>query len=241
MAYNINALFGNSYSNKSNNFASGVYSSLSDYKSIRSGSYKKLVNSYYGKGNDAVKKIASDTNISKAKSSKKATTESRALTNTKADADSFVKSAVKLTTTSDSKSIFKDATAVDDKIYSAVKDYVNSYNSLIEDADKVNNTSVLSKISNMNNQTKVYADSLSQVGITRNNDGTLSVNEEEFKKADISKVKSLFNGSSSAAYQTMNKASMVGSSATVAQSSSLYGMSGEYSNSYQNSSYNWYF
>ena len=50
MSLSINTLFG-SFNNSSANssFTSGLYSSLSEYSTIRSGAYKKLVSSYYSK------------------------------------------------------------------------------------------------------------------------------------------------------------------------------------------------
>lgn len=238
MSLSINTLFG-SFNNSSANssFTSGLYSSLSEYSTIRSGAYKKLVSSYYSKTASADK---SDTTSTKVNSNKNAIAQKRELTEVRDAADSLYKAASKLTDTSTSKSLFKKADKVTNDITSAVKDYVKNYNSLLEEAADTTNSKVTGKVSFMTGQTNAYKSSLENVGITINSDKTLSIDEDTFKKSDISDVKKLFNGSGSMAYQTFVRASDISSAAENASASvTSYGADGMYNN-YYNSAYNWY-
>ena len=182
MSLSINTLFG-SFNNSSANssFTSGLYSSLSEYSTIRSGAYKKLVSSYYSKTASADK---SDTTSTKVNSNKNAIAQKRELTEVRDAADSLYKAASKLTDTSTSKSLFKKADKVTNDITSAVKDYVKNYNSLLEEAADTTNSKVTGKVSFMTGQTNAYKSSLEKVGITINSDKTLSIDEDTFKKSD---------------------------------------------------------
>ena len=224
MSLSINTLFG-SFNNSSANssFTSGLYSSLSEYSTIRSGAYKKLVSSYYNKTAATDK---ANTTSTKLKSNKNAIAQKRELTEVKDAADSLYEAAGKLTDTSASKSLFKKA----DKVT----------NSLIEEAADTTNSKVTGKVSFMTGQTNAYKSSLEKVGITINSDKTLSIDEDTFNKSDISDVKKLFNGSGSMAYQTFVRASDISSAAENASTSvTSYGADGMYNN-YYNSAYNWY-
>lgn len=234
MSLSINTLFGGFGSSTGNSFGSSLYTSLSELSSIRSGAYKKLLTAYYSQDKSSSSSVKSVTN----KTNTVSRTEAKQLSEVKDAADELYESASKLTDTS-SKGLFKKADSVTDDIVSAVKDYVKDYNSLIEEAADTSNTKVSGKVSFMTNQTNAYKNALSKVGITINADKTLSVDEKLFKKADISDVKSLFNGSSSMAYQSFVRASAISSAAENANNSALYGANGTY-NSYYSSAYNWY-
>ena len=117
---------------------------------------------------------------------------------------------------------------------------MKNYNSLIEEAADTTNSKVTGKVSFMTGQANAYKSSLEKVGITINSDKTLSIDEDTFKKSDISDVKKLFNGSGSMAYQTFVRASDISSAAENASASvTSYGADGMYNN-YYNSAYNWY-
>jgi flagellar capping protein FliD len=76
--------------------------------------------------------------------------------------------------------------------------------------------------------------SLSEIGISVNSkSGTLSIDEETFKSADMDKVKSLFNGTGSYAYGVATQSSMIDSYAqSEASKSNTYTSSGTYSDTY---------
>ncbi len=237
MSLSINTLlngFGNTSSNSS--YTSGLYSSLSEYSTIRTGAYKKLLNSYYAK-TQSTKASQTGTNYQVKGNS---AVEKKQLTEVKDAADSLYSSAAKLTDTSSTKSLFKNAQSVTGEISSAVKNFVNDYNSLVEEAADTSNSKVIGKVSFMTSQTNAYKSSLENIGITINDDKTLTVDEKKLNSADVNDVKKLFNGSSSMAYQTFVRASSISSAAENASTTSgLYGSDGAYDN-YYNSAYNWY-
>ena len=237
MSLSINTLlngFGNTSSNSS--YTSGLYSSLSEYSTIRTGAYKKLLNSYFSK-TQSTKDSQTGTNYQVKGNS---TVEKKQLTEVKDAADSLYSSAAKLTDTSSTKSLFKNAQSVTGEISSAVKNFVNDYNSLVEEAADTSNSKVTGKVSFMTSQTNAYKSSLENIGITINDDKTLTVDEKKLNSADVNDVKKLFNGSSSMAYQTFVRASSISSAAENASTTSgLYGSDGAYDN-YYNSAYNWY-
>ncbi len=237
MSLSINTLlngFGNTSSNSS--YTSGLYSSLSEYSTIRTGAYKKLLNSYYSK-TQSTKASQAGTNYQVKSNS---TVEKKQLKEVKDAADSLYSSAAKLTDTSSTKSLFKNAQSVTGEISSAVKNFVNDYNSLVEEAADTSNSKVTGKVSFMTRQTNAYKSSLENIGITINDDKTLTVDEKKLNSADVNDVKKLFNGSSSMAYQTFVRASSISSAAENASTTSgLYGSDGAYDN-YYNSAYNWY-
>ena len=237
MSLSINTLlngFGNTSSNSS--YTSGLYSSLSEYSTIRTGAYKKLLNSYFSK-TQSTKASQTGTNYQVKGNS---TVEKKQLTEVKDAADSLYSSAAKLTDTSSTKSLFKNAQSVTGEISSAVKNFVNDYNSLVEEAADTSNSRVTGKVSFMTSQTNAYKSSLENIGITINDDKTLTVDEKKLNSADVNDVKKLFNGSSSMAYQTFVRASSISSAAENASTTSgLYGSDGAYDN-YYNSAYNWY-
>ncbi len=237
MSLSINTLlngFGNTSSNSS--YTSGLYSSLSEYSTIRTGAYKKLLNSYFSK-TQSTKASQTGTNYQVKGNS---TVEKKQLTEVKDAADSLYSSAAKLTDTSSTKSLFKNAQSVTGEISSAVKNFVNDYNSLVEEAADTSNSKVTGKVSFMTSQTNAYKSSLENIGITINDDKTLTVDEKKLNSADVNDVKKLFNGSSSMAYQTFVRASSIsGAAENASTTSGLYGSDGAYDN-YYNSAYNWY-
>ena len=236
MSVSFNTLFGNygttNYSNTS--FMSGLYSGLSEYASIKSGSYHKLISAYYSQADTSTNSTSTDKD-----SAKEAATDKQ-LTEVTSSADSLRDASRKLISTDVKNGVFKNSDKVTDDITSAVKKYVDSYNSVIEDSEDLDSSSVTSKVNYMTNQTKAYAKSLAKVGITINSDNSLSLNEDALKEASIHDVKSLFNGNNSMASYTMTRATTIGSAAQQASNESLYGSSAVYTHSYFASAYDYH-
>ena len=91
------------------------------------------------------------------------------------------------------------------------------------------------RVASMKNGTASYEKALSRIGIEVNTDGTLSLDKDTFMKADVSKVKSLFNGSGSYGYQVSSQASMINYAADNAvRKGSSYGINGAYSSGFSN-------
>ena len=215
---------------------------LADYASIKNGSYGKLMKAYYAKNeNDSVSSDSSKKTVSTSKDSGKT------LSKIENAADDLKESADKLITKG-SKSVFnkKDVTSTDEDglstttkeydteaIYSAVSSFVKTYNSLIDAAGDSKTNSIINKTSSLIKMTEANEKLLSQAGITIEKDNTLSIDEEAFKKSNMSAVKSLFNGNSSYAYQVSAQASLIDFAAgTQASKSNTYTASGGYGNPY---------
>lgn len=220
--------------------SSGLFSgfSLSDYTSIKSGSYRKLLNTYYG-GSDSTNSTTSNA-VSKIVESQTG----KNLTSVKSNSDEL-SDAAKALYSSGSDSVFtmkevssKDAITGEvtkskqydrDAISKAVNTFVSEYNDVIEAVDNTDSSRVLKTGINMAKQTGAYIRSLAEVGITINYDNSLSVDETKLAAAKISDLKTLFNGVGSFAYQTSQKADQLGLAAKQSSSAStLYGSNGSY-------------
>lgn len=207
-----------------------VSSMLSDYYAIQNGSYGKLVKAYYAKNN---------ADSSKSDTTTDSTAEKKTLTKAKNDAEAMQKAAAELAATG-SKSIFKQVDKTDDNgnitkkydtesIYKSVKSFVDSYNSLIDSAGDSDTSSVLKKTLWLTNSTKTYEDELKDVGITIGKDNKLTIDEDTFKNANMTDVKSIFNGANSLAVKTFQKASDIYNlSNSVINAGSIYDSTASY-------------
>lgn len=239
-SYSISTLFSSLNSAKSSSSSMNFGINLSDYGLIRSGSYYKMMKAYYetdASGSAKSSWIGSTTTSTAADSVK-------TLAQVESAADDLSNSSKDLYTTG-SKSLFKTESKTDsngkttreyntEEIYKAVKSFVSDYNSLVSAAGKSNTTKIANAAASMVNVTKVNANMLKEVGITIDTtDYTLKLDEDTFKNADMSKVKSLFNGNGSYAYNTAVKASMINSYAKMESSkSNTYNGSGNYTYNY---------
>lgn len=204
---NITGISSNDYSSWFNTSNKNVSSySLSDYASIKNGSYRKLTNYYYGKSQSR-----SAIESQKQESAKKKIEYSSTFNSAAALSSSLSK----LTNDRDilrNKIITKDAEGVEkedydrQKIASLVKGFTESYNSMIKNGGDSNNSTVIRNTYNMVNQTAVYEGALNRVGITINSDNTLAVDEDTLNKADVTSLRGLFGGNHSYATLIQNKA-----------------------------------
>ena len=213
--FNISSFFNNS---------KGGFGSInfSDYSLIKSGSYKKLMKSYYSQQKETTPKAD--------KTTKKKTTEVKdttGLSKMKSEADGL-----KAATEAFNKDDLwkqKDGAYDQDKVVSAVKKFASEYNDVLTQSSKVSSKDVTQQTGYMMSMTKTMSGSLSKVGVTVGADGKLSVDEEALKKADAKDVKALFSGSHSYVSQITNNASAIGSAAV--RSSSMYSGNGTISSS----------
>lgn len=233
----ISTLFSSLNQTKSagNNLNFGV--NLSDYSMIKSGSYHKMMKAYYStEGTGAVASGKGSTSTSKDTTKTLAAVEN--------SADDLMESAKDLYK-SGSKGIFNKKEVTDengktseqydtDKIYEAVKTFVSDYNSLVSAAGSSKTSSIANTAAAMVNFTKINSKSLSSLGITMDGkDYSLSLNEETFKKADMSVAKSLFHGNGSYGYQTALKASMLKNYAqNESTKANTYGANGTFTYNY---------
>lgn len=230
------SIFINGYNNYSNFFNSmsffstssnkslgtGIESLLSDYSSIKSGTYGKLMKAYYQKNPDA-------TGIYGKNTSKGASADTTAqIKELKSTSSDLTKSSAALYSAT-AKSLYEKGN--EDKLYKAVSDFVDDYNSMVKAAGNSDNTKVLRSTSNMTGAATYSSKLLAKAGITIQSDNTLSIDEKTFKEADSSTIKTLFSGSGSFAYKTGTYASFIDMYAgqDAAKASGLYTGSGTYS------------
>ena len=218
----INGIWGNdnySYtfgSTNTNTYSSGniLGIDLGEYASVTRGSYSKLIKAYYQKyGKDG-----SDSKVSsKDKTEDK---ESKAKKNTlKANANELYKAAEELVKTG-KKSLFEKVDIKDedgnttkgydtDKIYKAMNNFVEAYNKMVKGSTDSEDNAVLRQTLRMIHATDSNGGLLGKMGFKINADNTLSLDEEKFKAADMTVVKSLFNGEGSFASRIQDFASNI--------------------------------
>jgi hypothetical protein len=220
----------------------------SDYASIKSGSYGKLMKSYYamqsGSSSSSTKSKSSSsdsTTESKTKTSTSTSSDTtKVLANIESGAEGLTDTAKELYTRTSNKVFAKDTKGNydTDKIYEKVSDFVEDYNTLLSSAAKSNTTKIENAVSSMSTLTKSNSDALGEIGISVDSkNGTLSINADTFKGADMDKVKSLFYGTSSYAYGVATQSSMIDSYAqSEAAKSNTYTSTGLYSYNYNSGS-----
>lgn len=235
----VSTLFGSvSSSNSATNLTI-----LSDYASIKNGSYHKLLNAYYN-GNSKVNSIVGDTTATSKDSAKK-------LTNLQEDSDNLKEAADALYTTG-KESVFKEKDIKQEdgttkkgydveEIYKKVNKFVEAYNELVESSEDVSSDSVAKAMKNLNGTVDANARLLAKIGISIKSDGTLELDKDTFKASDMNRVKDVFNGTGSFGYQISARASIVDFTAQrEATKANTYNQYGTYTNNY-NYSYNDYF
>lgn len=213
---------------------------LSDYASIKNGSYGKLMKAYYAK--DAADKTASkgkDTETKK-NSISTAADSAKTLSEIEKAADTMKESADSLLVKG-SKSVFRKknekATISEeydtDAIYKAVSGFVTDYNDLLSKTSAASSKNLQSKADTLAAVTSANAKLLSRVGITVNSDRSLSLDEEAFKKSDMGTVKNLFGTTGAYGYKVSAQASMIDyTAAKESTRSNTYTANGTYSNVY---------
>lgn len=236
----VNTLFSSlgGSSSKSGNVSTGS-SIIADYASIRSGSYHKLLRAYYNKDKEAVTDAVKNSRTSTATAQDSTKQLSRM-----ESAGEALKESTDALITQGTKNVFKQETvkAEDgttttkynaEEIYKRVNAFVEDYNDLVEETEDSNTSRIARTSAQMISLTNAYEKQLEKIGITVNKDNTLSIDKEAFLEADMSKVKDLFNGTGSYAYNVGVKASMIDYYAqNEASKANTYGSSGYYNYNY---------
>ena len=172
---------------------------LTDYASIKNGSYGKMMKAYYAKTSEEEGTSASGSN-SKTK-------------NTDAASASAARKFYETATAMNSLDYSEDNI---DELYDKVSEYIKNYNALMTAASKSENASVKAQADALNDYTYQNYKLFSRLGITMNSDRTLSINEDTFKKVDektgatnIPTLKTLFQGINSFADKAADRASKI--------------------------------
>ena len=218
----FSGLFGNNTTNSVTDIWN-IYSNLGDYNTIKSGSYRKLLNAYYKKEDeDRTESFSNPANLN--------TADKKEFTEVKKTTDDLQMSAKTLLKKGES-SVYnqEDRTA----LVSAVKNFISDYNRVIDKAGDSSDERVLSKTLSMVNNTKAYASGLEQIGINVKEDNTLSLDSEKLEASSMETVRNILQSSSSYIGQTMQKSAQIGAAAQNASAgTSMYGNTGSYT--YQN-------
>lgn len=220
---NMSMLFG-SLSSSSQSTGS-IYDSIGTYKSIKNGSYGKLLNAYYDKvGKPERTESKGKTNVKKTE----VEDQKKLMSSIKIKANELTSSAAELATTG-SKSLFKDKDGDTKEAVSKIEDFVEDYNNTITAAKKSTDNRTNSRVSAMVENTENYKSKLSTIGISLKEDNTLSIDKDKLGKASMDDLKSVFNGVGSFAATTAQRAARVQAQASLASTtSSSYTASGRY-------------
>ena len=191
----------------------GLTNLATEFSSIRSGSYGKLLSAYY-------KKMESQG----AEEAMQKETANRQLVGGNA-------SSLRNTAKNLSKVDFYDnSEGAKEKQLKAVKDFISSYNSVIDTADDVNSKSVLRTAVWMTNITQKSAGLLNELGITVGKDNKLALDETKWSEANSSTKAALFNGRQGFAEKMVYKAGQMTnfSAEKASYTASAYKNNGEY-------------
>ena len=237
------------FQNSTSGSSLGNLNFLSDYASIKNGSYGKLMKAYYAK--DSSKEVSSIAESQNKRNTSTAKDSAKTLASIESAADGLKDSADKLIARG-SKSVFNkvDVESKDEygmtttakeydknAIYDAVSAFADSYNKMIKEAASSETNSIQNRTKTLTGLTNANKNLLSTVGVTINEDNTISVDEKKFKEADMNTVKSLFNGNSSYAYRVSAQASLIDYAAsTEASKANTYNGCGTYNNAYNSGS-----
>ena len=190
---------GNS-SSSSNNDPFGI--NLADYASIKNGSYRKLLAANYAKTQE--EEGTSSSSSSTVKDSKQTLT---SISDAASDLQKSISTVSSLFKTEKDENGRSVVNYDEDKMYKALKDFVNNYNSLLDEAGNAESTSLLRTATSLVSFTKANEKALESVGISVGSDNKLSIDEDKFKEASKSSVQSLFQSTGGYAYQVDAKAS----------------------------------
>ncbi len=195
---------------------------LSEYASIKNGSYVKLLKAYYAQQEEEEKSSA-------------AAKEKESLTPIKSGADDLEASASALTRASLwEKKTVKNADGTEttdydwDAITKALEDFAKDYNNVVKLAGDSNTKSVLRYASWMTGMTRSNDDLLASVGIKLEDNNTLTIDADKVKSSNIASLKSIFLGAGSIADRIAQKAGSIANAATI---NGTYTKSGKYSES----------
>ena len=219
--FDITSMLGNSGSGSGNN-SMGSFD-LTGYAAIKNGSYGKLVKSYYqGTVKDVESQKATNNTVKSTKAKAAQEVDKTGLTQIKKDADQLKTAAEALA----KDDLWKktDGKPDTEAVGKAVKSFADSYNKVIDQAGKVNSKEIAQDVKFMTGMTDAFSKVLGKIGISVDDNGKMTVDEEALKKADTATVRSLFAGEGTYGAQIADKAASINKDADL--SSSIYDSSG---------------
>ena len=191
------------------NNSTNLYSLFSERASIKNGTYKRLLKSYFGSvngdsdGTSSTRKSRGSDIIDKLLKEKMYPTVSKetqeANSNLTAGISSLQSSVSALQKDSTYEDTENGSTAAD-KVVSAMKSYVTNYNDVVTASKSSTLTNKTAYVANMMSTTSKFAKELAEVGVSLKQDGTLQLDETKLKSADLSKVQKLFSSDNIQSY-----------------------------------------
>ena len=195
---NTNSLFGNT---------SGLAGMLGDYSAIRSGSYGKLMKSYYGEQKSSISSGSgssrSKTVLDEVLEERRNPKESKEVSAANSKLSTSVSTFKNALGTLQSENTYKDTENGLDarsKVENALKSYVSAYNDAVTTAKKSTNLNMTSNVAGAMEATKASVEALSELGISMNGDGTLAFDAKKFKTIELDTVKNAFDGNAALSY-----------------------------------------
>ena len=184
---------------------------LSDYASIKNGSYGKLMKTYYNKVQNSSTEGTSTKSSSNNVLDKiideqmhpKVSKDVQEANSNLVTGLSNMRTSVSALQNDKTYSDTANGQSAADKVVSAMKAYVTDYNNVVNAARGSTMTNKTAYVANMMSSTAKNADKLSEIGVTINSNGLLEVNEAKLKAADISKVQELFSANDIMSYGSM--------------------------------------
>ena len=184
---------------------------LSDYASLKNGSYGKLMKTYYNKVQNSdtegtSKKSSSSTVLDRILDEKMHPKVSKEVQEANANLVtglSNMRSSVSALQNDKTYTDTAGGQSAADKVVSAMKAYVADYNNVVNAAKGSTLTNKTAYVANVMSNTAANADKLAEIGVTINSSGLLELSEDKLKKADISKVQELFSAKDIMSYGSM--------------------------------------
>lgn len=184
---------------------------LSDYASIKNGSYGKLLKTYYGTSQSSStaassKKYGSNNVLERILEEKKNPKVSKDVQKANGNLTmglSSLKNSVSALQSDKTYTDTEKGQSAAEKVVSAVKSYVSDYNKVVSAAKGSTLANKTAYVANMMRSSATNADKLSEIGVTINSDGTLELNEAKLKAAGTSKVQELFSPDNIMSYGSM--------------------------------------
>ncbi len=176
-----------------------LYSMLSDRSTIKNGSYKKLLKSYYGTGSSSAASGKSGKSgnvldkILEEKKNPKVSKEAQEANENLTSGLTTLKSSVSALQNEKTYTDTENGKTAADKVVSAVKAFVSDYNTVVNAAKGSTLANKTAYVANMMSSTAANADKLAEIGITVNGNGTIELNEAKLKEAGTAKVQDLFS------------------------------------------------
>ncbi len=193
-----NSMFGNT---------SGLAGMLGDYSAIRSGSYGKLMKSYYGEQSSSISRGSSSSRsknvLDEIIEERRNPKESKEVSAANSKLSTSVSTFKNALGTLQSENTYKDTENGLDarsKVENALKSYVSAYNDAVTTAKKSTNMNMTSNVAGAMGATKESVEALGELGITMNHDGTLAFDAKKFKTIELSTIKDAFDGNAALSY-----------------------------------------